>query len=84
MCDLKHDFGLRIIKALAVVLAATPFAVCWYAYYAERIYVPFYSKGNLLIIALFVVLYVIFARIYDAFLVSVLTAHNQKKLEITY
>lgn len=71
MCDLKHDFGLRIIKALAVVLAATPFAVCWYAYYAERIYVPFYSKGNLLIIALFVVLYVIFARIYDAFLVSV-------------
>jgi len=69
--NLKHDFGLRIVKLLAVILATVPFAVCWYLYYAERIYVPFYSKGNWLMVALFVVLYVIFARVYDAFLISV-------------
>lgn len=71
MNNLKHDFGLRIMKSLAVALAAVPFAVCWYVYYAERIVVPFYNKGNWLIIALFIILYITLARVYDAFLVSV-------------
>ena len=57
MKDLKHDLGLRIVKALAVVLATIPFALCWYLYYAERIYVPFYSKGNLLVSVLFVMVF---------------------------
>lgn len=70
MRKLKHDLGLRFVKLLNIILVTVPFAVCWYMYYADRIEEPFYNKGNWLIIAMFVFIYVIFARIYDAFLVS--------------
>ena len=68
---LKHDLGLRIAKAFNVILMTVPFALCWFGYYGERITVPYYQMGNWAVIGLFVLLYVIFARIYDAFLVSV-------------
>ncbi len=71
MKRLKHDIGLRVIKLLNVVLMSIPFILCWYLYYAERTYVPFFGRGNWVVAALFVVLYILFARIYDAFLVSV-------------
>lgn len=66
----KHDFVLRLMKLFNVVLISVPFALSWYGYYAGRVAVPFYNKGNWLIVALFVILYVIFARVYEAFLVS--------------
>lgn len=62
---------LRIIKIMNVVLIALPFAMCWMGYYANRTWAPFYAKGNYLVIALFVCLYVLFANIYDGFHVSV-------------
>lgn len=71
MKNLKHDLGLRLVKLLNIALMTVPFTLCWYLYYAERTYVPFFEKGNWVVVALFVVLYVLFARIYDAFLVSV-------------
>ena len=67
---MKNRYVLRIIKMLAVVLMTVPFAVCWYLYYAERIYTPFYSKGNLMVIALFVAVYTVLAKTYDAFRIS--------------
>jgi len=66
---LKHDMGMRIAQLTNLVLLTIPFAACWYAYYGERILTPFYRKGNWIIIAIFVVLYCVFARIYDAFTV---------------
>jgi len=70
MKTMKHDISLRIVKYLNVILVTIPFALCWYGYYADRIVIPFYDKGNWLIIAIFMVLYIVFARVYDAFLVS--------------
>ena len=70
MKKLKHDLGLRIIKATNVILMTLAFAGCWFGYYADRIVIPYYRMGNWGILALFVLIYVIFARIYDAFLVS--------------
>lgn len=67
---MKHDIALRIVKLFNVILITIPFALCWYGYYAARVASPFYNKGNWLVIALFVILYTIFARVYDAFLVS--------------
>lgn len=67
----KHNLTLRIVKLANVILLSIPFALCWYGYYAKYIINPFYNKGNWFVIMLFVVLYVIFARIYDAFLVSI-------------
>ena len=61
---------IRLIKILNVVLITLPFALSWWGYYAERIYAPYYAKGNYAVAALFIVLYVIFARVYDAFLIS--------------
>lgn len=71
MKSLKHDIGLRLVKLLNIALMSIPFILCWYLYYAERTYVPFFGRGNWVVVALFVVLYVLFARIYDAFLVSI-------------
>ena len=71
MKNWKHDVGLRIVKAMAILLAAIPFWACWFGYYAQRIYVPFYAKGHLLIMALFVAVYTALARTYDAFKISV-------------
>ena len=55
MTKFKHDLLLRIVKVLDAALITIPFALCWYLYYAERVYSPFYSKGNILVVALFFV-----------------------------
>jgi len=70
MEKMRHGFGLRAVKGLAAVMATIPFALCWYLYYAERIYRPFYNKGNWVVIALFVAVYTMLAKIYDAFRIS--------------
>lgn len=67
----KHDIGCRIMKALVILLATLPFAACWHFYFADRIPMPFFNRGNWVVIAIFVVLYINFARIYDAFWISV-------------
>lgn len=61
---------IRLIKILNVVLITLPFAIAWWGFYADRIYAPYYAKGNYVVVALFVVLYLIFSRVYDAFLIS--------------
>ena len=71
MKKLRHDLGLRMMKLLPIILAAVPFGLMWYQYFADSIASPFFNKGNWMVIALFVVLYVAFARVYDAFLVSI-------------
>ena len=71
MRRLKHDLGLRFIKLMNVALMTVPFAFCWELYYADKITIPFYNLGNWVVVGLFALLYIMFARVYDAFLVSV-------------
>lgn len=70
MRTLKHDLGLRIVKALNVLLITLPFVYCWLEHYAKWILVPHGKLETWTVIGLFVILYIVFARIYDAFLVS--------------
>lgn len=70
MTRFKHDLILRIVKILDAVLVTIPFALCWYLYYAKHIASPFYAKGDCLVVALFFVLFIMFGRVYDAFLMS--------------
>ena len=70
MNHIKHNLRLRIVKILMAVLATIPFAACWYLYYADSILRPFYNKGNWLMIVLFLIVYIMFVKIYDAFQVS--------------
>ena len=79
MTRFKHDLILRIIKIMDAVLMTVPFALCWYLYYAKHIASPFYARGDYLVVALFFVLFVIFGRVYDAFLMSM-----QRISEIVY
>lgn len=67
----KHDIGCRLVKFLVIVLATLPFAACWYAFFADSIPTPYFNRGNWVVIALFVALYASFARVYDAFWISV-------------
>ena len=75
----EHDLLLRIVKLLNVTMITIPFALCWFLYYAQHTEAPFYAKGNYLMIALFVVLYTVFGRVYDAFLMSM-----QRIAEVVY
>ena len=66
--NLRHDYGLRLIKAANVLLIALPFVLCWLLYYVHTVVIfpSVYRGGG--IILMFVVLYVFFGRVYDAFL----------------
>lgn len=70
MKKIGYDIVLGLVKLIDVLLLTIPFAFCWFGYYADRIIKPFFFWGNWLIIALFCVLYIIFSRVYDAFLIS--------------
>lgn len=70
MDKFRHNLLLRIVKVLNAIMITVPFALSWILYYAERVDAPFYKKGNWLVIALYFTLYIIFGRIYDAFLIS--------------
>ena len=71
MSKFEHRLLLRIVKVLDASMVTVPFALCWMLYYANRVDAPFYAKGNWLVIALFFILYIIFGRVYDAFLISI-------------
>lgn len=79
MTKFKHDLALRFVKILDVCLITLPFFACWYWYYAARIAAPYYAKGNVLIVALFFILYIILGRVYDGFWMS-----TQRISEIVY
>ena len=75
----KHDLLLRIVKTLGAMMITVPFALCWYLYYGKDVVSPFYAKGNFMMIALFFVLFIVFGRVYGAFLMSM-----QRISEIVY
>lgn len=65
-----HNLVLRFVKMINAIAMTIPFAFAWYVYYADKIRAPYFRRGNWVIILLFLVLYVIFGRTYEAFLVS--------------
>lgn len=67
-----HNALLKSIKFLDVLMLTVPFALCWYLYYADRIADPFYGQKDFLLVFLFLCLYLLFAHIYDGFLVSMM------------
>lgn len=70
MEKIVHKAILRLTTFLNIAFLTIPFAIVWFYYYAERIVTPYYERGNFLVIALFVLLYVAFGHTYDAFIIS--------------
>lgn len=67
---LEHDIMLRGLKFFNVLLMTAPFAFVWYAFLWQSTASPYYSMGNYLVIFIYLMLYTIFGRTYEAFLVS--------------
>ena len=66
-----HDLSVRSVKALNVLLVCTPFSFVWLFYYSKQVFGGEFSLvGRLLIIALYLFLYCVFSRVYDAFQIS--------------
>ena len=62
----KKNFALFMIKVLIVLANTCIFAAAWYMYYREKMWVnTFYNKGDYAVIALYLIIYAIMAKIYD-------------------
>ena len=68
---LEHSIAVRCVKLINLILMVIPFIVCWYVYYSQRLIIPYYSRGNWVVIALFTIMYFIYCKIFDGFLVSI-------------
>ena len=68
--SLFHNISTRIVKLINLVLMTAPFAVIWYRFYADQLWVKFWRRGHWLVILLFVILYFVIGRIYEAFKMS--------------
>ena len=76
---LFHDISVRIVKLINLALMTAPFAFVWYKFYADLLWVRFFKRGHWLVILLFMILYYIIGRVYDAFKISL-----NSKSEIVY
>ena len=66
-----HDLSVRSVKLLNIVLVCIPFAYIWQIFYSKQVYGGEFSSGwSIMILAVYVLIYVLFARIYDAFQIS--------------
>ena len=70
MKNRKNNIILRLAKLINVVLISALFYAVWHFYYSKHTVVPYYSKGQLFVLGLFVALYFVLGQLYDAFLVS--------------
>ena len=66
----KHEIGLRFLKTINLLLMVFAFAVAWFWYYDQLTVVPYLWRGDVAIITFFAVLYYLFGKTYDAFLIS--------------
>jgi len=65
-----HDVTIRVAKLANIVLMTVPFIFVWYTFYADKLWVNFYMRGHWMVIALYVLLYFMIGRVYDAFKMS--------------
>ena len=68
--QLTYRVKLRFVKLLNILLMVLPISVGWHVFYAENVGV--YNEGvAVLVAAVFMLLYLMYGRVYDSFLVSV-------------
>ena len=62
-----HNLIIRFSALVTVFLMTVPFGLAWFQVYADQMYKPFYFKGNFYVVLLFIPVYYVFGRMYDAF-----------------
>lgn len=71
MESLRDQVVMHIVKLINVLMETIVFGACWYLSYAKEIMIPFAGRGNWIILLLFFVLYITYARIYDGFNITI-------------
>lgn len=66
----RHDLLLLAVNFINGLTMAALFGLCWFGFYSDKIFIPFYFYGDLYIIALFGVIYFLLCGAYDAFEIS--------------
>ncbi len=69
--NLKYRFALRIVKLLDTILVSFPAVICWSVCYTDKISYQLPVRRTWMAMILFWFLYISFARLYDAFLISI-------------
>lgn len=71
---------IRLIKLMDIIAVTIVFGGVWMHFYASNVYrVPFYNKGNWVVIALFMITYYYLAHLYQGFYI-----HISRVSEIIY
>ena len=65
---LRKQIWLFVLELILVILNTAVFMYIWFHFYYARVYIePFWDKGNYMVIAVFLVLYCLFAHLYGVF-----------------
>lgn len=72
----KKKVLLRIIKALNVILMILPFVLAWFFMYDEARRASVSAQTEVLLLLTITALYILFGRVYDAFLMDVGRIHE--------
>ena len=68
--NFRHEVGLRLIKLLNICLMVVPFLFVYNYYYGRILSTPYYTKGDIVIAVIYLILYYVFGKTYEAFLIS--------------
>lgn len=66
-----HDLLLKLVRLLSVVLMTLAFVAGWYLYYTDRVALRDFPGRDFIMIGLFVALFAICGKVYDAFSISI-------------
>lgn len=69
--DFKKIISFFASSVLTSMLSLA-FAVIWYGFYSDTIILPFYRKGNWLVIGIYITIMVLFMKVYNGYSISFL------------
>lgn len=68
--DIKEKMILYLFKVIITLLITGAMFLLWYFYYNPKINLPFYAKGHYLMTVVFMVIYIVFTKVYGGFMVG--------------
>lgn len=67
----EHKVILRFVKLLDVIAVGIPFIGIWLGYYSQKMAIPYYRMGNVLIIVLYYILFFAISHLYNGYMIHV-------------
>ena len=58
---------LRLVKLIDLIAVCIPFIAAWTFYYSGKMRISYYSRGNYLVMTLYVIMYYLLAHLYGGF-----------------